>query len=122
MGYVLPSFGLFPVHTATSLSVVMPALLPCSLTICSRKQPQNPVKLIYRTHLNQGKEIKMKQIRKPYSHPTLTFVGIQVENQLLAGSGELPGSYTETVSTTEGSGTDALGKGHRAFDLWDDEE
>ena len=61
----------------------------------------------------------MKQIRKPYSHPTLTFVGIQVENQLLAGSGELPGSYTETVSTTEGDGTDALGKGHRAFDLWD---
>ncbi len=64
----------------------------------------------------------MKQTRKPYSRPTLDIVGIQVEYQLLAGSGELPGSYTETFSTTEGNGTDALGKGHSAFDLWDDEE
>lgn len=64
----------------------------------------------------------MKQTRKYYVCPLLTIVGIQVENQLLAGSGGQPESYTETVSTTEGSGTDALGKGNRAFGLWDDEE
>ncbi len=64
----------------------------------------------------------MKQTRKPYSRPTLDIVGIQVEYQLLAGSGELPGSYTETFSTTEGNGTDALGKEYGDYDLWDDEE
>lgn len=61
----------------------------------------------------------MKQIRKPYSRPTLDIVDIQVENQLLAGSEDLPDSYDINLSSEEGDGTDALGKEYGDYDLWD---
>lgn len=61
----------------------------------------------------------MKQTKKYYVRPLLTIVGIQVENQLLAGSKTFPDDYNMVLSSEEGSGEDALSKEYDGYDLWD---